>query len=116
MTKAIVTIFAGRRNNLAILGKYLRKALDCQIISEVHFWNYAREIEDELYLKSISNLKRTSQSIHSDYIEVHTEVINNAFEFTFKASHDMHIKLKQDYVASSNLSQGHEVAPPGSMK
>lgn len=56
----IVSIFAGRKANIEILKKYLEKALELKIIDEVHFWNYTRNIDDEIFLKSISNLKRTS--------------------------------------------------------
>ena len=43
----IVSIFAGRKNNLEILNKYLQKALYLKIIDEVHFWNNTRNKEDE---------------------------------------------------------------------
>jgi hypothetical protein len=58
--KNIVTVFAGREKNLKILSKYLITALELNIIQEVHFWNYTRNKEDEVYLTSISNLKKIS--------------------------------------------------------
>lgn len=54
--KTILTIFAGRKMNIEILIQYLQKALDTHILDEIHFWNYARNPDDEIYIKSISNL------------------------------------------------------------
>lgn len=62
MGKNILTIFAGRENNLIVLNKYLTKALDLKLLDEIHYWNYTRNNSDELYLKSICNLKRTSSN------------------------------------------------------
>ena len=77
--KNIVSIFAGRRPNLEILIKYLQLALECNIIQEVHFWNNTRNITDEHYIKSISNIKRTSSL--GKYIQINTPIINNSFSF-----------------------------------
>ena len=43
----IVSIFSGRKSNIEILKKYLTKALELNIIHEVHFWNNTRNSEDE---------------------------------------------------------------------
>lgn len=91
--KNIVTIFSGRRKNLEILCKYLQKALDLQIIHEVHFWNNTRNSQDEDYVKSISNLKRTSSKNEGNYIQILTPIINNGFKLNVKASNDIHIKF-----------------------
>ena len=53
--KNILTIFAGRKQNLEILIKYLKKALELKILDEIHFWNYTRNPKDEEYLKTISS-------------------------------------------------------------
>ena len=94
--KNIVTIFSGRKKNMEILCKYLQKALDLQLIDEVHFWNNTRNIDDENYVKSISNLKRTSSKNHGHYIQIFTPIINNEFNLNVKASNDIHIKLCND--------------------
>ena len=91
--KTIVTVLAGRRHCMAILNEYLRKALDCQLIDEVHWWNYARVPEDELFLRENSNLRHTSASLHAEYTPVHTDVQDGAFAFSFQCPHDMHVKL-----------------------
>jgi hypothetical protein len=79
--KYIITIFSGRKPNIEILSKYLKKALKLNIISEVHFWNYTRNIIDEEYIKSISNLKRSSSANEGIYIQIFTPIINNSFNF-----------------------------------
>ena len=76
MSKTILTIFAGRENNLNILNKYLSKALDLKLLDEVHYWNYTRKNEDDLYVKSISNLKRTSSNVTES-----TTLNQNNFKF-----------------------------------
>lgn len=94
--KNIVTVFSGRKSNIEILTKYLQKALDSKIIDEVHFWNYARNLNDENYLKTISNLKRTSSKNVGNYISITPELSNNCFELSVRASNDIHIKLTND--------------------
>ena len=88
----IISIFSGRKSNIEILKKYLQKALDLNIIDEVHFWNYTRNSNDEYYLKTISNLKRTS-STKGNYILITPIITNNFFELNVKASNDIHIKI-----------------------
>lgn len=91
--KNILTVFAGRKQNLEILIKYLKKALELKILDEIHFWNYTRNSNDEEYLKTISNLKRTSKS-NNEYIQIFTPVIDNSFTFETTDSHDVYIKIK----------------------
>jgi hypothetical protein len=89
----IVSIFSGRKSNIEILKKYLTKALALNIINEVHFWNNTRNSSDEDYLKTISNLKRTSSTGRGNYILITPMISNNSFEINVKASNDIHIKL-----------------------
>lgn len=89
----IISIFSGRKPNIEILKKYLTKALELNIINEVHFWNYTRNSDDEEYLKTISNLKRTSSTREGNYILITPIISNNSFELNVKASNDIHIKL-----------------------
>jgi hypothetical protein len=89
----IISIFSGRKPNIKILKKYLTKALELNIINEVHFWNYTRNSDDEEYLKTISNLKRTSSTREGNYILITPIISNNSFELNVKACNDIHIKL-----------------------
>jgi hypothetical protein len=91
--KTIFTVFAGRKKNIEILKKYLYLALEAKIIDEVHFWNNTRNKNDEEYLKTISNLRRTSSSNDGNYNEIFTPIINNNFSVTFSATNDAHIKI-----------------------
>jgi len=70
MGKNILTIFAGRENNLIILNKYLTKALDLKLLDEIHYWDYTRNNSDELYLKSIctNNFYYMKTTIKSSWI------------------------------------------------
>ena len=95
--KKILTIFAGRKMNLEILIQYLQKAIDNHILDEIHFWNYARNPDDEIYIKSISNLKRTSSSGGGIYNQIFTPIINNRFSFKTLAKNDVHVKLSDVY-------------------
>jgi len=89
----IISIFSGRKPNIEILKKYLTKALELNIINEVHFWNNTRNSYDEDYLKTISNLKRTSSIGEGNYILITPIISNNSFNLNVKASNDIHIKL-----------------------
>lgn len=94
----IISVFAGRKPNIEILKKYLKKALDLHIIDEVHFWNNTKKSSDEEYLKSISNLKRTSSTDGGNYILITPKITNNSFELKVKASNDIHIKITNDNI------------------
>ena len=89
----IVTVFSGRKHNIDVLRKYLKKAIDLKIIDEVHFWNNARISTDEEYLKTISNLKRTSSTGCGNYILITPEIVDNSFDLRVKATSDIHIKI-----------------------
>ena len=62
------------------------------LIDEVHYWNITRNKSDEDYLKSISNLKRSS-STNYNYILINPVIINNTFELNVKTTNDIHIKI-----------------------
>lgn len=94
--KTILTIFSGRKPNLEILTKYLKQALDTNIIDEVHFWNYAKNPKDEAYIISISNIKRTSSRDTGTYIPLKTVIQDNAFSLSASAPNDLHIKMVND--------------------
>lgn len=89
----IISIFSGRKSSIEILKKYLTRALELNIINEVHFWNNTRNSDDEYYLKTISNLKRTSSTGDGNYILITPIISNNSFELNVKASNDIYIKL-----------------------
>ena len=92
----ILTVFSGRKPNLVILINYLKRALEQNIIQQVHFWNNTRTLEDEDYLKSISNVKRTSSSGGGNYILITPEIKENSFELNVQATNDIHVKI-DDY-------------------
>jgi hypothetical protein len=94
--KNILTVFAGRKQNLEILIKYLKKALELKILDEIHFWNYTRNSNDEQYLKTISNLKRTSSKSNNEYIQIFTPVIDNSFTFEITDSNKVFIKIHNE--------------------
>ena len=54
----IISIFSGRKPNLEILTRYLNVALDLHIINEVHFWNYDRNPDDEIFIKDLCNTNK----------------------------------------------------------
>ena len=101
----ILTIFAGRRANIEILKRYLDYALNLGIIDEVHVWNYARNEKDSEYLKTISNLRRSS-SITNTFIEIFPRVLNNSFELKVKVFSDIHIKLSDGNITYEILLGG----------
>lgn len=92
----IVSVFSGRKSNIEILAKYLKMALEMNIIDEVHFWNNTRNKEDEDFLKTISNLRRTSSVFGSKYILITPVIKDNSFELCVKSSNDVHIKISDD--------------------
>lgn len=47
----IFTIFAGRKSCLKLLLRYVQKLLDRGLIHECHVWNYARDHQDESWLR-----------------------------------------------------------------
>lgn len=94
--KNILTVFSGRRKNLEILVKYLIKALELKILDEVHFWNNTRISDDDEYIRTISNLKRSSSNKDGRYIQIFTPILNNQFCFNVIASNNIHIKINDN--------------------
>ncbi len=90
--RKIITVFAGRENNLNVLTKYLKQAINFKLIDEVHFWNYTRNDNDDNYLKRITNVHRT-KSINDDYNRIHLPIYNGGFYFNVKAANDIHVKI-----------------------
>jgi hypothetical protein len=89
----IITVFAGRKQNLNILSKYLNKALELNIIQEVHYWNFTRQSDDEIYLKEISNYKRLK--IHGNKTIVNIPIIDNSFEFSIETTEQFCIDINR---------------------
>jgi hypothetical protein len=90
----IATVVTQQDNNEeAYITAVRKKALEMKIIDEVHFWNNTRNQNDEEYIKSISNIKRTSSVGIGKYISIHTPIVSNSFELNVKASNDIHVKL-----------------------
>jgi hypothetical protein len=68
-----------------------------KIIDEVHFWNNTRNAYDECYIKSITNLKRTSSAKDGNYVIITPKIIDNSFEIKVNARSDFHIKINGTY-------------------
>ena len=93
MARNILTVFAGRRKNIELLSRYLRRALEQGTLHEVHFWDYTRNAEDSAFLRSVSNLKRTSGADGGRYVRLATPVVDNAVDVRVRAASDAHIKI-----------------------
>lgn len=98
MGKTIFTIFAGRKDNLEILKKYLDIAIQRSIIQEVHFWNYTRDMSDDKWIQENSNLMRTSSVNEGRYIEIFPFIYNDSgydthFDCNISANNDIHFLL-----------------------
>lgn len=89
----IVTVFAGREENLKILLPYLKEALRRNIIQEVHLWNNTRNDSDDAFLRSCANLKRCSSFGSGHYTRITPVIQMNSFTLNIKAANDIHIKL-----------------------
>lgn len=92
----ILTVFAGRQENLKILLQYLKEAIRLGIIHEVHLWNNTRNVADDVFLRSCSELKRCSSSADGHYTRISPVIHANTFHLNIKAAHDIHIKLLND--------------------
>ena len=76
--KIIAVIFAGRKKYLEILMIYLNYLYKKNKIHEIHFWQYTKNREDIKYLKSISNIHKTSSDF-IEYREIFPEIFKNYF-------------------------------------
>lgn len=90
--KNIFSIFA-QTSNIKLLILYLKRALELNIIDEVHIWNYTSNTEDEKYLRSICNIQRTTSISNGKYIEANMEILNNHITFHVISQSDAHIKF-----------------------
>jgi hypothetical protein len=90
--KNIFSIFA-KTSNIELLIIYLKRAIEMNIINEVHIWNYTCSIEDENRIQKISNIQRTTSVSNGKYIHIYTPFIDNHITFYVIAANDIHIKF-----------------------
>jgi hypothetical protein len=88
MSKIILTTFAGRQDRMAILLEYAKTMLNNKLIDEYHVWNYSRNVSDDNYLRSISNIRRIS-SHNIDYIYLP----NNVYNFSWKCEEEVSLYI-----------------------
>ena len=92
----IISVFAGRRDRLDVLMKYLRRALSLGIVDQIHLWNFCRKEEDVQHLKEIANLGRTS-SHNYDYDKISPILLveGNVIEFALDiiCNNDIHVRI-----------------------
>jgi hypothetical protein len=85
---------------LDLLITYLKRALELNMIDEVHIWNYTCNSEDDKYIKNISNVYRTTSISNGKYIHALLNVIDNHITFHVIAKNDIHVKFlynQQEY-------------------
>jgi len=91
--KTILTVFSGRYDRMKVLVKYLRKAIDLDIIQEVHFWNFAKKESDALYLRSISNPKRLAGNARS-FSELFLPLEHNQFTLDIRSAGNVCVMIQ----------------------
>jgi len=112
-SKVIYTTFAGRRENLEVQFKYLNELLDNGSISEIHLWDYTREIRDSIWLKSITKSRHPYiyRAPKRDYRLLPLKEDLGAHEITclkirVQTSHDAHILLFKDQATQYEIVLG----------
>jgi hypothetical protein len=85
---------------------YLNKLVADKQISEVHLWNYAREISDSIWLKSLFGIENPwiyTAAKHEyrrvPFVKLFGESSFRELELNINASHDAHILLYTDKAA-----------------
>ena len=80
MSLVVLSCFAGRRDNLRILFRYVDKLVELGLVHEFHLWDYTRNIDDTIWLnaeylkhskyilKSVNN-----KTIWKEYYDHYTE-------------------------------------------
>lgn len=99
----IYTTFAGRRSNLQVQFKYLDRLLADNEVTEVHLWDYTREILDSIWLKSVfgsSNPWIYCAAKHDyrlvPFKDAFGSTLMQSFRFNVRGKHDAHILLFRD--------------------
>ena len=81
--KVVAMIFAGRKNYIEILMKYLLFLIEKGKLDEVHFWLFTDTVLNFGYISSISNLHKTSK-VFTSYLQIYPEIIENKVELSLK--------------------------------
>ena len=84
--KIIALILAGRKNYLEILMNYLFYLKRNNTISEIHFWQFTSNKDDEKYLESMSNVHKTTGT-NPYYRNIYPLIYDKNF-FVFKINID----------------------------
>ena len=101
--KVILVTFAGRRDRMELLARYVHAAIARGVINEWHVWDFSRDQNDTRWLRERFPITQGTPSDSTEYFRLPEPISfgQNAKElrFSVRATNDVHIGLK-------NLSQG----------
>ena len=97
--KTILTTFAGRRDRMALLTRYVRAALARGIVDEWHVWDFARDPADARWLREEFPFVRMTPGYGLEYFSSPARLTPGAetgiFRCSVAATSDVHIGLRR---------------------
>jgi hypothetical protein len=64
--RTILVTFAGRRDRMELLTRYVTAAMDAGLIDEWHVWDFTRNAQDGAWLRDASPLFRRRRATRSN--------------------------------------------------
>ena len=107
--KIIVSIFSGRKKHLEILMIYLKYLLFHNKISEIHLWQFTKDINEIEYIREISNVHKTNGNF-MDYVNIYPEINNKCFYIKLKTNKNgACILINDKYEIIFNIDNNHDI-------
>jgi hypothetical protein len=97
--KTVLVTFAGRRDRMALLTRYVAAAIERGLIDEWHVWEFARNAEDSAWLRQRFPVAQATPNNALDYYRsprrLELQGPQATLRFSVRATNDAHLGLRR---------------------
>ena len=97
--RTILVTFAGRRDRMGVLSRYVQAAIALGLIDEWHVWDFSRNREDAQWLREKFPVAQTTPNYGLEYFRAPERFSLRqaaaSLQFEVRATHDVHLGLRR---------------------
>jgi len=97
--RTILVTFAGRRDRMELLTRYVGAAIERGLIDEWHVWDFSRNDEDARWLRKTFPVAQATPNNSLEYFRLprplSLQIGSEKLSFRVRATHDVHIGLRR---------------------
>lgn len=98
-SKTILVTFAGRKDRMSLLTRYVDAAIERGLVDEWHVWDFSRNAADARWLREKFPIAQVTPSHTDEYFSLPGTLSvrgnNRTFAFNVRATNDVHIGLRR---------------------